>query len=105
MCALKPGSKIMHATFRRVVGGRSNPGGADMRTRQECWGATSADERWLFVRIEDTGTPWAVYPADADLRARVGWVIYTTSLQRARIAVAAGRADARLERLLAAQQP
>jgi hypothetical protein len=46
------------ATFRRTVGGHLNPGGADQRTRGECWGATSTDGCWRFDRLDDVGTPW-----------------------------------------------
>jgi predicted lipid carrier protein YhbT len=37
--------------------------------RQECWEAETTDGQWLFVRVEDIGTPWVVYRAN-EFRAR-----------------------------------
>lgn len=48
-------------------------------TRLEVWEATSADGRWHFERIEDTGTPWEVTHADFP-----GWHGIFGSLPKAR---------------------
>lgn len=101
MCAIAPGSKDMRSTFRRTVGGRSNPDGADQRTRLECWGATSADGNWRFEKVETTPTLWCIIPADlaiAELVPEIGSLC--GSFDSARRSVASGWADLALAKLL-----
>lgn len=50
--------------------------------REQAWEATSADGRWTYVRLEQAGTPWAVFDA-----AGAEWRWFGT-LTRARRATA-----------------
>lgn len=97
MCDLAPGSKVMQRTFRR----QSTSAGFDPnRTRMECWGATSADGRWRFDRIEEPGTPWLIVAIDPAVPPGMGWVTQASSLAKAREYVARGWADTELQRRL-----
>jgi hypothetical protein len=46
MTPLDPARTVRHRNFSR-------PGG-------QVWGAASADGRWAYRRLEETGTPWVV---------------------------------------------
>jgi hypothetical protein len=76
-------NKVMRPTRRRG------------RERLECWGAETADGRFVFERLETTGTPWAIFHADTTLL-----VSMHGSLTKARRSVAAGHADATLAAML-----
>lgn len=47
--------------------------------RMEVWEASSADGKWSFRRLEDTGTPWEVTHEDFP-----GWSMLAGSLAKAR---------------------
>jgi hypothetical protein len=57
----------------------------------------SADGRWLFVRTEEAGTPWAVHELDAD-GTRTGRWLYASSEDIARDLTASGVATRQLDR-------
>lgn len=64
--------------------------------RRECWSARTTDGVWLFERLEVAGTPWSV--THAETKTEVTW---TGTLRGGRAYVAAGHAQADLDRLLA----
>ena len=49
---LRPITKDYAGTLRQDGSGRI--------LRRECWGATTTDGEWGFLRVEETGTPWLV---------------------------------------------
>lgn len=85
----------------------------NMRTRQrQIWGALSADHVWQYIRVEDTGTPWAIVHrptgvtggassiTDAtDWTARYGleWI----EREARRVVDAGGRSDVIVSRMVA----
>jgi hypothetical protein len=71
--------KVMHSRFSR-------PG-------SECWGAKTTDGVWAFEREESPGTPWIT--VHLETRTVCG---FHGTLRAARAAVAAGHAQADLER-------
>lgn len=60
--------------------------------RTEAWTAVSKDRKWLYIRIEDTGTTWEIWSSGR-------LAMSASSLRKARRATADGRADAALARL------
>lgn len=56
----------------------------------------SPDQRWLFVWLEEAGTPWAVYELDAN-GARTGRWLYASSEVAAYALTESGTATAQLD--------
>jgi hypothetical protein len=87
-------------TFARLIRGGAG------KTREECWGAETADGVWDFEREESAGTPWLVYhrPSVKD----GSWtlpVVFCGTLRACRALVASGGADEELARRLAETAP
>jgi hypothetical protein len=65
-------------------------------TGPECWGAETLDGIWAFEREESPGTPWLICHRESGIVAG-----QCSALRGCRAFVAAGHAEAALERLQA----
>lgn len=95
--ALRP--PVVRRTTRTVpalLSRRAGTGSRGLTLRKECWGAETTEGVWEFEREDSPRTPWLVYHRPTNALVDVGG-----TLRWCRWYVAAGHAQANLERLLA----